>query len=257
MKSSTIPPFSEMEGPAPSYEESISSPVTSFNTGSTSKAGLPLLPQHLTEARTYRINSILSTYVDPLLFSQGAAGLYKTTFVLVPSTGSALQHSTSTTTTYSTPQEPQVIGFPSDEVVKLVRLQGEEHAMEFWRQPAVVAELASSMKARLMTSGHKIYQEGDLENPKPTPPPLPPAEPSHKKSFWSKFKGGSDDVIVDRKLGWRAEEPQDEASPDKVPTGMVKVSVNWKETAIRIANDLGLYETKRGPSLCISIEVGT
>ncbi|KAK2744649.1 hypothetical protein FQN55_006567 [Onygenales sp. PD_40] len=265
-------PFSSRsEDPVPSYEESLSS--TAYGGGISKHVPAPSpslpLPSHLADTRTQRINSILSNYVDPLLLSQGAAGLYKTNFVLVPSSVSSLQDAV--TNAYTTPEEPQVVGFPSNEVVKLIRLKGEEHAMEFWRQPAVVAELDSSLKARLVASGHRIYQPGEPPaiisdtDASSAPSPAIAATATSKKSFWgraknlyaSKGQDLNDVVIVDSKLGWRAAEPQSEGAPGKIPTGLVGVSVVWKEVCLRISNEMGLYESKKGPALCMTVEVGS
>lgn len=249
---------------APSYEESVSSPPV-LNPQDT-KGSLPLphspqqpLPSHLTETRTQRINAVLSTYIDPLLTSQGASGLYKTTFVLVPSNDPTLQPQSCS---YSTPKEPEIVGFPSDETVKIVRLKGEENNLEFWRQPPVVAEFESALKARLAASGHRFEESAG------GPGPRAAADPSQQetdkkpesKSFWgkSKDKEKSYAFIVDRKLGWRAEEPLPDDTPKgKVPTGLVRATVRWKPVSARVENEMGLYETKNGTGLCISIEVGS
>ncbi|EAS35526.3 uncharacterized protein CIMG_00880 [Coccidioides immitis RS] len=245
------------DDPAPSYEESVSSRPFSGTDSKHAPDFQPAMPlaAQLANTRTRRINAILETYVDPLLISQGVAGLYKTIFILVPSTVSSLQDAVSNA--YTQPPEPQVVGFPANEVVKLIRLKGEEYAMEFWRQPAVVAELESSMKARLVSSGHRLFEPSDV--PAVNPEPSPKVQETRKVGFWGKIRGRgvNDDEIEDRKLGWRAEEPQAEGSPGRIPTGLVKVSVQWKEIALRIANDMGLYESKRGPALCIVVEVGT
>ncbi|EEP75991.1 predicted protein [Uncinocarpus reesii 1704] len=241
--------------PVPSYEESVASQPFS----KTDRKHVPdpqpslSLPNQLANTRTQRIDAILSTYVDPLLLSQGAAGLYKTTFILVPSTVSTLQDAVSNA--YTEIPEPQIVGFPTNEVVKLIRLSGQEYAMEFWRQPAVVTELESSMKARLVSSGHRLCEPDDPR----TPEPPPVVQETKKVGFWDKIRGKAihDDEIQDRKLGWRAQEPQTEHSPGKIPTGLVQVSVQWKEVALRIANEMGLYESRRGPALCLTVEVGS
>ncbi|PGH06684.1 hypothetical protein AJ79_06468 [Helicocarpus griseus UAMH5409] len=265
-------PFeTRLEDPVPSYEESLSSTNHGRDTPKhvpSSSPSLPL-PSHLADTRTQRINSILTRYVDPLLVSQGAAGLYKTTFILVPSSVSNLQDAVSNA--YTTPEEPQIVGFPSTDVVKLIRLHGEEHSMEFWRQPAVVAELDSSLKARLVAGGHRLYDPSDeaarvVSNVTGTPaPPSSVGAATTKKSFWGRAKDmyatkGQDTrdvVIVDRKLGWRAPEEQNENTPGKIPTGLVNVSIVWKEVCLRIANEMGLYESRKGPALCMTVEVGS
>jgi hypothetical protein len=255
---------------APSYEESVSSPPPLRN-AQDSKSSLPLpqapqapLPSHLTETRTQRITSILSTYIDPLLISQGASGLYKTTFLLVASNDPSFQSQISS---YSTPKEPEIVGFPADEIVKIVRLKGEENNLEFWRQPPVVAELESALKSRLAASGHRLEQTyGETV----TQVEQPSSEETHavskkpeSRSFWGRSRdkqksSPTEPFIVDRKLGWRAEEPQHDNTPKgKVPTGLVRATVRWRPVSTRVENDMGLYETKNGTGLCVSIEVGS
>ena len=248
------------EDSVPPYEESWSSkPLNPCP-----PIPLPLVAQ-LADTRTQRINSMLSTYIDPLLMSQGAAGLYKTTFVLIPSVASAFQNSLSDV--FTGRQLPQVMGFPSNETVKLVHLKGAEHSTEFWRQPAVIAELESSMKARLAASGYRLYEEPkasdtqhDLSPESIPDAPKVSAEPP-KKSFWGRalFRGPdlTDAVIVDRKLGWRADGDQNEGPKGKVPPGLIRVTVVWKDISLRIENEVGLYESRRGPGLCITVEVGS
>lgn len=249
--------------PAPSYEESTKGSLPLVNDSKhphPDRSGLPL-PNELANTRTQRIHAVLSEYVDPLLSSQAAAGIYRTTFILVPSTVSELQDCPSNA--FTAPQDAQVLGFPEEDVVKLVRLQGQEHAMEFWRQPAVVAELESAMKASLVASGHKIFDPtdaGSAPSPTRTPPPQNPA----RKSFWNRFKSrestSKEDDIIDENLGslgWRAPDPQSKDAPGRIPTGMVKVSLVWKDVALRIANEMGLYESKHGPALCLTVEVGS
>lgn len=249
--------------PAPSYEESTQGtrPIIDDSKQTLNRSGLPL-PGELANARTQRIHAVLSEYVDPLLSSQGAAGLYRTTFILVPSTVSDLQDCPSNA--FTAPQDAQVVGFPEEDVVKLVRLQGQEHAMEFWRQPSVVEELDSAMKARLVASGHKIFDPTQSGNDpvSSNPTPSSPSQNSGRKSFWNRFKSrenNKDDAIIDTNLGslgWRAPDPQSRDAPGRIPTGMVKVSLVWKDVALRIANEMGLYESKHGPALCLTVEVG-
>lgn len=246
--------------PVPSYEESVRTGSSSTAPAGDVKHTSSLNPPHtalplqseLANARTRRIDGILSEYVDPLLAAQGAAGLYRTTFVLVPSKTSSLRATSSDP--FSRSQDVEVVGFPEKGVVKLIRLKGEEHAMEFWRQPAVIAELESSMEARLAASGHRIYDSTDASGNTATTQSSasPTSTKQPKKSVWERLKPHNDS-IVDHKLGWRAPELQSEA---KIPTGLVQVSVAWKDVSLRVANALGLFESKHGPALCLTVEVG-
>ncbi|KAL1953761.1 hypothetical protein VTO42DRAFT_2292 [Malbranchea cinnamomea] len=261
-------PFDTPFDPVPTYEESTRgspsasaprSDVSKHPLGPVQRTGLPLQTE-LAISRTQRIDAVLSQYVDPLLSSQGAAGLYKTTFILVPSNVSELQDCPSNAFTAS--QDAQVVGFPEEDVVKLVRLKGQEHAMEFWRQPAVIAELESAMKARLVASGHRIYdstQGANTDTALPSSSSESRSKKESKKSLWGRFKGrdSKDDRIEDLGLGWRAPEPQTDLPREKIPTGLVHLSIVWKDVVLRIANEMGLFESKHGPALCLTVEVGT
>jgi hypothetical protein len=245
----------------PSYEESIRSSPSAISHGTKWYAPLH---QHLDETRLRRIHSIISTYVEPLLFEQGAAGLYKSVLLLIPSNVHSLQNEPKQDP-YSPPKEPEVVGFSSSEVVKLVRLEGEEHTMEFWRQPAVMDELESSLRARLALSGHRVEAEPDPSVPAPAPEPqtsLTPRPSTSKKSFWGRTRKhvsestSPEAFIVDHKLGWRGDEGSSRNEKILVK-GMVRVRVQRKEVCLRVENQLGLYETRRGPGICLTVEVGS
>lgn len=264
------------EDPAPSYEESVSSSQVVIDSHDLKQIGAvpssppppPPLPlqRHLAEVRTQRIGSILTTYIEPLLISHGASGLYKATCVLIPSNVTALQSRNSDS--FSVRKEPEVVGFPLGDFVKLVQLEGEEHTLEFWRQPAVVKELEAYLKARLAATGHTL--EGTGQDPSATDAKSPSQEhrkdtkslDNAKKSFWGRTKAkylyrpaGHEAGIVDQKLGWRAED--EDGQNGKVPVGQVRVKVQWKEVCLRMETETGLYDTKKGPGLCVTIEVGS
>lgn len=246
--------------PVPSYEESVGSGQTLSDTFprpvDEKQSGLPLQTQ-LANIRSQRIQSILHIYIDPLLLSQGASGIYKTMFFLIPSNIRALQHSSEV----STPKD-EIIGFPSNENVKLVRLRGEEHTLEFWRQPAVIAELESSLKARLAASGHKLEQ---VPVPSLAPPvgPESPGAPPERKSFWGrkkeKYVHGYEDPTLscDFKLGWRADDEVQRDGVKRLGLGEVRVRVAMKEVCLRVENEMGLYETRRGMGVSVVVEVGS
>ncbi|KAF5016734.1 hypothetical protein F66182_11486, partial [Fusarium sp. NRRL 66182] len=161
------------EDPVPSYEESTGSSTATAWTPAT-------LHQQLEDTRLTRVRNILSTYVDPLLAVQGASGIYKTIFLLVPSNVDSLQqqYAPDYSSSYSTPpKEPEVVGFSTTDVVKLIRLKGEENTVEFWRQRAVMEELATNLRMRLKMSGHRV-EEQTLDSPPPPPPPTTTQEPS-------------------------------------------------------------------------------
>ncbi|KAL2005361.1 hypothetical protein VTN00DRAFT_2572 [Thermoascus crustaceus] len=264
----------QTEDPAPSYEESVSSSQVGIDhhdlkqIGGVPSSPPPPLPlqRHLADVRTQRIGSILTTYIGPLLLSHGASGLYKTTCVLIPSNVDTLQSRTSDSS--SVRKEPKVVGFPLNDVVNLVQLKGEEHTLEFWSQPAVVKELEVCLKARLAATGHTL--EGTGQDPSATGANSPSeghikdtrSPDNAKKSFWGRTKAkyfyrpaGSETGIIDRKLGWRAED--EDGQNGKLPVGEVRVQVQWREVCLRMETETGLYDNKKGPGLCITIEVGS
>ena len=158
----------------PTYEESTRSGI--------GKSSLPVLPltltQQLASTRHHRIDAIISAYIDPLLQSQALAGLFKTILVLVPSNTISLQRRRKSlediddmtggfANTTSTENGEEVVGFRSEDYVQLIRLHGEEYTLEFWRQPAVIKELNSSLRVRLQGSGHRMAEETTARVPQP------------------------------------------------------------------------------------------
>jgi len=217
------------------------------------------LHEHLDQTRWQRIHSVLSTYIDPAIMGQAASGLYHTVFLLIPSDVISLQVRSDNPGFES--KEPELVGFPANEVVQLIRLDGEENNLLFWRQPAVIKGLETSLKERLVLTGHIL-------EPEPTEIKVIPVEPetpvrsstSTKRGFWQRtrekylYQNDTEAVITDQKLGWRT---QKEGYQDtSVPKGLVRVKVEWKEVCLRVENELGLYETRKGPGMALSIEVG-
>lgn len=260
--------FLDHDDPVPSYEET---------TGTYSAQPRSPLHQRLDQVRLDRVRDILSTHVDPLIEAQAASGLYKTVFLLIPSNVDSLQPNTSDQySSYSIPKEPEVLGFASTDVVHLVRLKGEEHTLQFWRQPAVIEELAVNLRMRLELSGHRVEQDTDhasVSSPtppvtEPTSPPPPPVEtkkssswfrsskPKKESKSWLEPTVPSEAIVTDHKLGWRGK--HEEANQTKpLPRGSVRANVEWKEVCMRVENELGLYETRKGPGVCLSVEFGS
>jgi hypothetical protein len=252
------------QDPAPPYSE------TSNFASNLDRKGSQPLPLHiqLSQSRSQRIHEIIQIYIEPLLVTQGFSGIFKTTFLLVPSNVTALQHPHSTPddiiegtgSAHNNDNQDEIVGFPASEYVKLVRLHGQEHTAEFWRQPAVLSELESSLEARLEAGGHRISQPpSTVEAPVSPQAPSPTAE--KKQSFWSRKKDKDastsanaveEDVTRNLKLGWRAE-----GEGDTGPAfGETRVTVGLKEVCLRVVTEMGLYETRTGQAVGIRVEVG-
>lgn len=248
----------------PSYQEATAS--FAGQPGSTTFAiGLPLHRQ-LDETRVARIHAMLSQYVNPLLAQQGMSGLYKSTVLLLPfDTGVSLRRQQQpgedkkqedrAENSPASLKEPQVVGFPSDETVRVVFLEEEDQRCEFWRQPAVLDELASSLRARLEASGHRLEQQPRQNNE----PETAQTKKSGKKSFWSAQAGfrksKSSILAVDQKLGWRT--PAEDQGARPLSRDELRVTVSWREISMRVENDLGLYESRTGSGICLEIQVGS
>jgi len=217
------------------------------------------LHEHLDQTRWQRIHSVLSSYIDPAIMVQATSGLYQTVFLLIPSDVISLQVRSDNSGLES--KEPELVGFPANEVVQLIRLEGEENNLLFWRQPAVIKGLEASLKERLALTGHVLEPEPTETKVIPVEPETPVRSPtSTKRGFWQKtrekylYQNDTEAVVTDQKLGWRT---QNEGYQDtNVPKGLVRVKVEWKEVCLRVENELGLYETRKGPGISLSIEVG-
>ena len=260
---------SYLKEPIPTYEETMQNQDACFSNDmkpSSSQIGQPTsLPQHLSNVRRSRINAILTTYIDPLLLSQAEAGLFKTTLVFVPSNVSALQPSKRGASdiiegsgdSISQDAEEAIIGFPCEDYVKLVRLHGQEYNMEFWRQPAVIKELETSLKARLKESGHEIFE------PAPPAPPAPPGPPAEEPAVKTKKVGffrrnmPSTSGLEPRPFGtssssgWVA--PREEA----LEPGQVRLKIGLQDVALRVVTEMGLYDTKTGKAVVVNMEIGS
>ena len=169
----------------PSYEESSQSKARDESLKISDAQSTSIsLPQQLSETRGRRINAIISSYIDPLLQSQASAGLSQSTLVLIPSNESSLQAPKDilegTGNVVSRNAEESLVGFPSNDHVKLVRLHGEEYTSEFWRQAKVMAELESALKARLQAGGHQIADNSAPSQQQEASEPLP----QKKKGFF-------------------------------------------------------------------------
>ncbi|KAI9812576.1 MAG: hypothetical protein M1827_004565 [Pycnora praestabilis] len=276
MSEKSMIPASENESdPVPSYEESthleaISSPskvektsVTQASVGNSNEPQ-PMLPARLASTREHRIQLLIDVYIQPLIDEQGLSGLYKRTCALVPSNITSLQRISSVVPDVIEGIGPEhnggnggdeVIGFPEDEYVKLVRLHGDENSMEFWRQPAVVAELETSLKARLYAAGHRLIEQ-------PSPPPNVPvaaqSPPStQSRGFFSRRKESRSTeeskgtTPSDVASGWRAPEQM------HLQPGQVSVKTELEDISLRVVSDMGLFETKSGKALVVRIEVGS
>ncbi|KAK4694183.1 hypothetical protein P7C71_g3356, partial [Lecanoromycetidae sp. Uapishka_2] len=214
----------------PSYTESITSPHPSPAT----------LPQNITQARNSLVSSLITTHIAPHLYSSSLSGLSSTTLVLVPSNVSSL-HPPSTDTKDPTNEGPSfrgesIEGFYNAENLTIIRLQGRENSVEFWRQPAVVRELAQQLRTKLRNDGHRIVGDEDVSR-------LAALDGT------AKARGG----LLKKKspsAEWKI--PEVEGLAD----GGVRIEVDIREICLRVENEMGLYETRTGKAVVVKVDAG-
>ena len=233
--------FQDIDDPLPSYEESSRS---TNNTTSATQAPRPHLQTLLTEARSHRIRSVLTAYIEPLLDAQILGCVARSTFILIPS---------DSLTNLPNLSAKDLAGLPeSARNAAVVRLHGPENQAAFWLQPATVEGLASDLKCRLASSGHTLEQQSE-EVQRPT------IAATATKPSWLKrslgFGQQSDPTASTRhwKLGWRAEDEED----GKLALDEMRVRAKVKEVSVMTESELGLLLTETVKAVWLSIEIGT
>ena len=198
----------------PSYSESVRSPQQYSPSPSHHH------PPNIAAARTALITSLLTTYVTPHLFESALSGLSSSTLVLVPTNVSTLNPPPGKSGSQG-PAET-VVGFPSAENPTMVRLQGQENSLEFWRQPTVMQELGQQVCSHLRSSGYRIKggSEASLQRPSPST------------------------------ADWRT------VQNETLGNGEVSIQVETTDICLRVENDMGLYETKTGKAVVVKVTFG-
>lgn len=204
----------------PSYSESVrSAPINPPPS---------YLPQNIAAARTALISSLLTTYITPHLHGSALSGLASTTLILVPSNVSSLQlggkvGSKSPSGWEDGSPKETVVGFPSGENLTMIRLHDQDHIIEFWRQLTVIQELGQQLRTYLRKSGHQVIQDNETNLQAPNPPTA----------------------------DWRTLEME------TLGNGEVRVRVEVKEVCLRTENEMGLYETRTGKAIVVTMDVGS
>jgi hypothetical protein len=236
--------FQDIDDPAPSYEESSRS---ANHTTSDSKAPRQHLQTQLAEARSHRIRSVLTAYIEPLLDAQILDCVAKSTFILIPS---------DSLTNLPNLSAKDLAGLPeSARNAVVVRLHGPENQAAFWLQPPIVEQLTSDLKCRLASSGHRLEDQSE-ESQSPTV-----ASPATKSSWLRRnlgFGQQSDPTASTRhwKLGWRPEDEEDETNK-KLALDEMRVRAKVKEVSVMTESELGLLLSETVKAVWLSIEIGT
>lgn len=226
MKSAPSESSSVSSAPPPAYSETLSSPT-------------PNPPTYATSQRAPRIIALVNDPIMKHVHDCIRKHVFSSTLILVPSDASTLMN-VNAFDPYSKPEpgssdfefdKEQVVGFPANERITLVRLSGSDKKIEYWRPASIIRELSATLSRALELDGYNVTgsQQG-LQ--------LPPRDSLASPS------------LVARSVEWKA------VQHPPLAQGEARSSIEFQEVTLRIANEMGLYETRSGMALVVKTEVG-
>lgn len=236
------PPYEDSTTPPPAFTDSKDFPGPSLRT-------------QLTETRTRRIQNLLTTHIESQLYSQFLDGIYKRALLIIPA---------DTLSQHPHLAAKDVVNLPYAGEVTVIRLHGDENRAVFWQQPAVLQELASSLRARLVASGHKVESADAITGSalRSSPTPLKPGQSDQEGSqSWLRKQFGTPGpqhdptATTNYRLGWRAED--EGLTRQRLALDEVRVVVKVREVSFRVETEMGLLDSVTGKVLWLEIEVGT
>ena len=219
-----------------------------------SPSGSSTLSQHLNEVRTARINNTITSHILPQFEAAAADGLSKISLILIPSEDTPKECYDDVKSASSS---PEVTGFPAADNVFAIRLQGEENGLSFWRQPTVVRDLEGSLKSRLHTSGHRIW-DSTSQTPPPSSPVRSPSPEAKKSSpFFRRKQTGSTSSPEAQVPNSNPIQPTwSTPTASNIRIGEVKINVFLKDISTRVVTDMGLYESQSEKAVVVKMEIG-
>lgn len=207
----------------------------------------------LTLSRAQHIQSVIDTHILPLVEQQASYGIAHTVIALLPSDIPLppLKEKSEFSFESTNPTEPtEIIGFPSEEQPKVVRLEGRINRTEFWRPQAIIVELERVLRESLNASPRlrspdsptrSMAMRRDFQHPV-----VEQREgQSAKRSFFGKM--GS-------RLGGPSKNGEDIGEKQMQATGLVLVTVRLEEVCLRTVNDFGLYDTLSRQCVIIRVD---
>ncbi|PVI07520.1 hypothetical protein DM02DRAFT_512713 [Periconia macrospinosa] len=228
----------EKEAFPPSYSESI--------TSSTAQPRHQNLVNHLTTVRTTHILTVIDSHILPLVEQQAAYGISETNIALLPSdvslpTKSKEKSEFSFDNDDDAEKKIEIIGFSSDEVPKLVQLEGQMNKTEFWRAPGVIQDMEERLRGKLNAAAATAAVSSTQTAPS-SAADTPRAV--SKRGFLGKLAN----VI----------EQEKRSSPFAGGTGKeagrVMVKVRLEEICLRTVNEFGLYDTLSKPCVMVRVD---
>jgi hypothetical protein len=201
----------------------------------------------LTLTRTTHIQSIINTHIIPVIEQQALYGIAKTTIAMLPSDIPlpAVEEKSEFSFSSSSSEAVEVIGFSSEDVPKVVRLQGQMNRTEFWRVEAIIADLERILRDTLnvspvwrsSTGPSMVSSEEQQQRAQPKRRVLSRVMPSLGPEQRS--------VSGNPEVGIRQE------SND---VGLVLVKARLEEICLRTVNEFGLYDTMNRQCVMVKID---
>ncbi|KAF2631639.1 hypothetical protein BU25DRAFT_192560 [Macroventuria anomochaeta] len=206
----------------------------------TAHRGQRILDQ-LTLTRAQHIQSVIDTHIIPLVEERASYGIAQTTIAMLPSDIPlpAVQEKSEFSFDTDTSKAVEVIGFASDEVPDVVRLEGQMNRTEFWRVQTVITELERVLRDSLNASPQSrspLRERSELEAPH-----------KQKRNFLAKFVGRGEEERLpsgDPEVGIKK---MDES-------GLVLVKARLEEISLRTLSEFGLYDTVSKQCVIIRID---
>jgi hypothetical protein len=240
----------------PSYFESTTSSTPLSTTGlsglSQHPSRGPQILDQLTLVRASHIRSVIHQHIIPIVETQASFGIAQTTIAMIPSDVNLPPEEEKSEFSFDTQsQKVEVIGFSSEDVVKIVRLEGGINKSEFWRPQAVIVDLETVLKESLNASStlRSPNRERFGASEVVTPPPPKP----QKRNLLGRVM----DVINQEGGGGPYRSMVAGASEDDgmgKGVGMVLVKVRLEEILLRMVNDFGLYDTLSKQCVIIRVD---
>lgn len=176
------------------------------------------------------VHSVLTSNIIPHIHTATSAGVQAPTLVLVPSDVVSLQSLVDADSKAHFKRFPgeKLVGFPSTEELKLIRLVDPGNTSEYWQRLASKQSLAEGLHAFL-------FQEGFFFR-----------EDVASAEAFENLTG----IPSDLRSGWMT------VNEERLRDREASVNVSMQEVCLRVEDDMGLYETKRGKALVIRVRLG-
>lgn len=233
----------EKDSLPPAYSETYTPHTPSASRGQT------ILDQ-LTLTRTHHIQSIVTTHIIPLISQQATYGIAQTTIALLPSDiplppVEEKSEFSFPTDSSSSSNPVEVIGFSSEEVPKVVRLEGMINRTEFWRPQVVIDELERVL-------GESLNASSRLRSPT-TPTRLGMREGEGEQRQLR--RGFLSRMVPSMGPEQRSPSGNPEVGVKQMERmGLVFVKARLEEICLRTVNEFGLYDTMAKQCVIIRVD---